>query len=143
MIRLFKPMWPRNPYARPRLARVRDLAADGVEMKDCQASRVHTHCGNQAGSQSCYNITSYRHASAQRLPPFPPSSLVKAETMSLTDYEVKVRNHAVLMGTAFLVILPTGVLIARYLRNFTNRSAYSRTLHTRTRLTTSSSICPS
>ncbi|KAH9993162.1 hypothetical protein BJV77DRAFT_1067309 [Russula vinacea] len=41
--------------------------------------------------------------------------------MSLTDYEVKVRNHAVLMGTAFLVILPTGVLIARYLRNFTNR----------------------
>ena len=48
--------------------------------------------------------------------------------MSLTDYEVIVRNHAVLMGTAFLVILPTGVLIARYLRNFTNRSAYSRTL---------------
>ncbi|KAH9993163.1 hypothetical protein BJV77DRAFT_372323 [Russula vinacea] len=41
--------------------------------------------------------------------------------MSLTDYEVIVRNHAVLMGTAFLVILPIGVLIARYLRTFTNR----------------------
>ena len=42
--------------------------------------------------------------------------------MSLTEYEKKVRTHALLMGIAFLVIIPMGVLIARYLRTFTNRS---------------------
>jgi ABC-type phosphate transport system permease subunit len=42
--------------------------------------------------------------------------------MSLTEYEKKVRTHALLMGIAFLVIIPIGVLIARYLRTFTNRS---------------------
>jgi hypothetical protein len=41
--------------------------------------------------------------------------------MSLTDYDKKVRTHALLMGIAFLVIVPTGVLFARYLRTFTNR----------------------
>ncbi|KAN0107376.1 hypothetical protein V8E52_010207 [Russula decolorans] len=41
--------------------------------------------------------------------------------MSLTEYEKKVRTHALLMGIAFLVIIPIGVLIARYLRTFTNR----------------------
>ena len=29
--------------------------------------------------------------------------------------------HGLLMGISFLVILPTGVLVARYLRTFTNR----------------------
>jgi hypothetical protein len=48
--------------------------------------------------------------------------------MSLTDYDKKVRTHALLMGIAFLVIVPTGVLFARYLRTFTNRSVYSCTL---------------
>ncbi|KAI0271084.1 hypothetical protein BGY98DRAFT_937179 [Russula aff. rugulosa BPL654] len=41
--------------------------------------------------------------------------------MSLTDYEKNVRTHALLMGIAFLVVIPIGVLIARYLRTFTNR----------------------
>jgi hypothetical protein len=41
--------------------------------------------------------------------------------MALTEYETKVRNHALLAGIAFLVIVPIGVLIPRYLRTFTNR----------------------
>ncbi len=39
----------------------------------------------------------------------------------LSDYEKKVRDHALLAGIAFLVLIPVGVLIPRYLRAFTNR----------------------
>jgi hypothetical protein len=45
--------------------------------------------------------------------------------MALTEYEKKVRNHALLVGIAFLVIVPLGVLIPRYLRTFTNRSVHA------------------
>jgi len=48
--------------------------------------------------------------------------------MALTDYEKKVRTHALLMGIAFLVVIPTGVLIARYLRTFTNRWWWAHSL---------------
>jgi hypothetical protein len=52
--------------------------------------------------------------------------------MSLTEYEKKVRSHALLVAIAFLVVLPLGVLIPRYLRTFTNRLVHSYT-YTRTR----------
>jgi len=64
------------------------------------------------------------------LPPLPPSSYsppVKVD-MPLSEYEKNVRTHALLVGIAFLVILPIGALVPRYLRTFTNRSVYSWTL---------------
>lgn len=39
----------------------------------------------------------------------------------LTDMERRARNHAVLCTTGFLILLPVGVLVARYIRTFTNR----------------------
>jgi hypothetical protein len=39
----------------------------------------------------------------------------------MSDYRDHVRNHALLAGIAFLVVIPLGVLIPRYLRTFTNR----------------------
>ena len=62
--------------------------------------------------------------------------------MSLSEYEKKVRTHALLMGIAFLVIIPTGVLIARYLRTFTNRSVvlYSTLAHKRDEKLNSTSV---
>ena len=52
--------------------------------------------------------------------------------MSVTDqanlYEEKLKQHekdanihSILMGLSFLVIIPAGTLIARYMRTFTNR----------------------
>ncbi|KAI0291150.1 hypothetical protein BC826DRAFT_1023950 [Russula brevipes] len=38
-----------------------------------------------------------------------------------TEYRDHIRNHALLAGIAFLVVIPLGVLIPRYLRTFTNR----------------------
>jgi len=76
---------------------------------------------NWTRSKSCYISGLNKHA--LRSPPCPPPStlLVKTDTMALTEYETKVRNHALLVGIAFLVIVPLGVLIPRYLRTFTNR----------------------
>lgn len=42
-------------------------------------------------------------------------------TFPLTDMERRARNHAVLCTTGFLILLPVGVLVARYIRTFTNR----------------------
>ncbi|KAI9442739.1 hypothetical protein H4582DRAFT_1809761 [Lactarius indigo] len=39
----------------------------------------------------------------------------------LSEYEKRVRDHGLLAAIAFLVIIPVGVLIPRYLRTFTNR----------------------
>ncbi|KAF8265349.1 hypothetical protein EI94DRAFT_1736019 [Lactarius quietus] len=39
----------------------------------------------------------------------------------LSEYEKRVRDHGLLAGIAFLVLIPVGVLIPRYLRTFTNR----------------------
>ncbi|KAI0248130.1 hypothetical protein BJV78DRAFT_1285015 [Lactifluus subvellereus] len=41
--------------------------------------------------------------------------------MPLSLYEERVRNHALLMSISFLILLPIGALIPRYLRTFTNR----------------------
>ncbi|KAH9962052.1 hypothetical protein BJV74DRAFT_871461 [Russula compacta] len=39
----------------------------------------------------------------------------------LSEYEKRVRDHALLASIAFLIIIPLGVLLPRYLRTFTNR----------------------
>jgi hypothetical protein len=39
----------------------------------------------------------------------------------LSEYEKRVRDHGLLAAIAFLVLIPVGVLIPRYLRTFTNR----------------------
>ena len=39
----------------------------------------------------------------------------------LSEYEKKVRVHALLAATAFLVLIPVGVLIPRYLRTSINQ----------------------
>jgi hypothetical protein len=41
----------------------------------------------------------------------------------LLPIEKRVRNHAVLETVGFLILLPLGVLIARYARAFTSRCA--------------------
>ncbi|KAI9459021.1 hypothetical protein F5148DRAFT_1320133 [Russula earlei] len=38
-----------------------------------------------------------------------------------SEYEKRVRDHALLASTAFLIIIPLGVLVPRYLRTFTNK----------------------
>ncbi|KAH9963750.1 hypothetical protein BC827DRAFT_1190607 [Russula dissimulans] len=38
----------------------------------------------------------------------------------LSEYEKRVRDHAILASTAFLIVIPLGVLIPRYFRTFTN-----------------------
>jgi len=38
----------------------------------------------------------------------------------LSLYEQRVRDHAILASVAFLIVIPLGVLIPRYLRTFTN-----------------------
>ena len=62
----------------------------------------------------------------------PQPLLATSRRMSLNEYEKKVRNHALLAGIAFLVVVPIGVLIPRYLRTFTNRSVHLL-YHSRTR----------
>jgi len=44
--------------------------------------------------------------------------------LPLSPFEKKIRNHALLCSIGFLVLLPVGVLIARYTRTFTNRWLY-------------------
>ncbi|KAJ6478803.1 hypothetical protein C8R47DRAFT_1138217 [Mycena vitilis] len=39
----------------------------------------------------------------------------------LTPLEIKARNHAILCTVGFLILLPLGVLLARYARTFTHR----------------------
>ncbi|ESK89402.1 hypothetical protein Moror_16177 [Moniliophthora roreri MCA 2997] len=39
----------------------------------------------------------------------------------LFPLEIQARNHAILCTTGFLILLPLGVLVARYMRSFTNR----------------------
>ncbi|KAI0293347.1 hypothetical protein B0F90DRAFT_1811833 [Multifurca ochricompacta] len=41
--------------------------------------------------------------------------------LPLDEYEKRVRNHGLLAAIAFLVLMPIGVFIPRYLRTFTNR----------------------
>jgi len=41
--------------------------------------------------------------------------------IGLSEYEKRVRDHGLLAGIAFLVLIPVGVLIPRYLRTFTNQ----------------------
>ncbi|KAI9459020.1 hypothetical protein F5148DRAFT_310760 [Russula earlei] len=38
-----------------------------------------------------------------------------------SEHEKKVRDHALLASISFLIVLPLGVLIPRYMRTFTNR----------------------
>ena len=42
-------------------------------------------------------------------------------TFPLNDIERRARNHAILCTTGFLILLPVGVLVARYTRTYTNR----------------------
>ncbi|KAK7029685.1 hypothetical protein VNI00_014383 [Paramarasmius palmivorus] len=42
----------------------------------------------------------------------------------LLPIEVQTRTHAILCATGFLILLPIGVLVARYARNFTNKWFY-------------------
>lgn len=42
-------------------------------------------------------------------------------TFPLNDIERRARNHAVLCTTGFLILLPVGVLVARYTRTYTRR----------------------
>jgi hypothetical protein len=37
-----------------------------------------------------------------------------------SEYEDRVKDHALLASTAFLILAPIGVLAGRYLRTFTN-----------------------
>jgi len=42
-------------------------------------------------------------------------------TFPLTPIEIKARNHAIVCTVGFLILLPLGVLLARYARTFTRR----------------------
>jgi len=45
-----------------------------------------------------------------------------------TELEKVASKHAILMGMTWLIILPTGTLMARYLRTYTSRLALGRAL---------------
>ncbi|KAI0260804.1 hypothetical protein BC834DRAFT_973108 [Gloeopeniophorella convolvens] len=49
------------------------------------------------------------------------SSPVTFHRPPLNEYEKRVRDHALLASIAFLILVPLGVLLPRYLRTFTNR----------------------
>ena len=44
-----------------------------------------------------------------------------AAEQKLLEFKKDVTVHGLLAGISFLVVLPAGVLVARYLRTFTNR----------------------
>jgi len=48
---------------------------------------------------------------------------------AFTDFKHNASAHGLLAGISFMVVLPTGILIARYMRTFNNRLAPSLTLH--------------
>ncbi|TFK68344.1 hypothetical protein BDN72DRAFT_841918 [Pluteus cervinus] len=47
------------------------------------------------------------------------------QDIRLLPVEVMARNHALLCSIGFLILLPLGVLVARYVRTFTNKWFYS------------------
>ena len=49
--------------------------------------------------------------------------------IGLSEYEKRVRDHGLLAAIAFLVLIPVGVLIPRYLRTFTNRLVLTPAAH--------------
>ena len=44
-----------------------------------------------------------------------------SEEQKFSEFKKDVSVHGLLAGISFLVVLPAGVLVARYLRTFTNR----------------------
>ena len=63
-----------------------------------------------------------------RLPQHPHSQkiLLLVPMSSFTDFklsdrDVRIKNHATLCSIGFIILLPFGALIGRYLRTFTNR----------------------
>ena len=91
------------PKSHPSLAWLSGLYA----LTPPHAPGTHDATAQCAAQSDCDGIPSFTIAMSLSLP--------------LSEYEKTVRDHALLASIAFLIIMPLGVLVPRYLRTFTNR----------------------